>query len=49
MKMPSRPSTWFMIVYFLLVGLAALGVFSAPGWLTGIAAVGAAVLLFLGR
>ena len=49
MKMPSKLSTWSMVLYFLLVGLAAFGVFSAPGWLTGVLALAAAITLFLGR
>lgn len=48
MTMPKAVSTWFMILFFLLAALAAFGVFS-NGLLTGLAALGAAVLLFLGR
>ncbi len=50
MKMPSAISTWCMILFFLLAGLAAFGV-SIPmaGTLTGLFALGAAVFLFLGR
>ena len=50
MKMPTAISTWLMIVYFLLVGLAAFipGAASMP-WLAGIFALAIAVALFLGR
>lgn len=48
MTMPKAISTWFMILFFLLAALAAFGVFSNE-LLTGLAALGAAVLLFLGR
>ena len=50
MKMPSAISTWCMILFFLLAGLAAFGVaIPMAGILTGIFALGAAVFLFLGR
>ena len=50
MKMPSAISTWCMIIYFLLVGLAAfIPAAAAMPWLAGIFALGAAVFLFLGR
>ncbi|MFT3891794.1 MAG: hypothetical protein QM730_09200 [Anaerolineales bacterium] len=50
MRVPSAISTWCMILFFLLAGLAAFGV-SIPmsGVLTGIFALGAAIFLFLGR
>ena len=48
MRMPSAISTWCMILFFLLAGLAAFGVFSND-MLTGIFALGAAIFLFLGR
>ena len=50
MNMPSAISTWCMILFFLLAGLAAFGV-AVPmaGILSGIFALGAAVFLFLGR
>ncbi|HUH98759.1 MAG TPA: hypothetical protein VLZ89_15445 [Anaerolineales bacterium] len=50
MKMPSKYSTWAMILFFLFAGLSALGVSvggSIWGILTGIFALAAAVLLFL--
>lgn len=51
MKMPSSISTWFMILYFLVAGLAAFfpAAFSGMPWGIGILALGAAVFLFLGR
>ena len=50
MKMPSAISTWCMILFFLLTGLAAFGVvLPMAATLTGILALGAAVFLFLGR
>ena len=49
MAMPKKISTWLLIVYFLLVGLAGLGVWAAPAIVTGIVALAAAVLLFLDR
>jgi uncharacterized membrane protein (DUF485 family) len=50
MKMPSAISTWLMIVYFLLVGLAAfIPAAASMPWLAGIVALGVAVALFLGR
>jgi hypothetical protein len=48
MNMPKAISTWLMILFFLLAGLAYLGI-GIPGVLTGIVALGAAVFLFLGR
>ena len=50
MKMPSKISTWLMIVFFLLFGLAAFipGAASMP-WLNGLVALATAVLLFLDR
>ena len=47
MKMPKAISTWLMIAFFLLYGLAALGI-GIPALLTGLVALAAAVLLFLG-
>lgn len=53
MVMPKAISTWFMILFFLFVGLAALvpslASISFWGILTAIFALGAAVFLFLGR
>ena len=50
MKMPTTISTWLMIVFFLLFGLAAFipGAASMP-WLNGIVAIAVAVFLFLGK
>lgn len=48
MTFPKAISTWFMILFFLFAALSAFGV-GIPGVLTGIAALGAAVFLFLGR
>ncbi len=48
MNMPKALSTWLMIIFFLLAGLAYLGI-GIPGILTGIVAIAAAVFLFLGR
>ncbi len=48
MNMPKAISTWLMIIFFLLFGLAALGL-PIPAILTGIVALAAAVFLFLGR
>ncbi len=48
-KMPSKLSTWFLILYFLFAGIAAFGVFALPEFVTGILALGAAVFLFLDR
>ena len=52
MKTPSNLSTWFMILYFLLIGLAAF----VPAFndsffavFKGIFALGAAVTLFMGK
>jgi hypothetical protein len=49
MKMPSKIATWLLIVYFLLVGLAGLGLVSSLGTVTAVVAVAAAVFLFLDR
>lgn len=49
MKMPSKLSTWFMVLYFLFVGLGAFVAAANIPWLIGIFALGAAVTLFLGR
>ena len=52
MKMPKALSTWFMVLFFLLVGLAAfVPAFSDSFFavFTGIFALGAAVTLFLGK
>ncbi|MCP4140493.1 MAG: hypothetical protein GY755_09420 [Chloroflexi bacterium] len=49
MNMPKALSTWFMVLYFLFAGLAAFGVFAAPGVLMGIFALGAAITLFVGK
>ncbi len=48
MNMPKAISTWLMIIFFLLAGLAYLGI-GIPSVLTGIVAIAAAVFLFLGR
>ena len=48
MNMPKAISTWLMVLFFLLAGLAYLGV-GIPGILTGIVAIAVAVFLFLGR
>ena len=50
MSMPKSLSTWCMIIYFLLAGLAAfIPAAASMPWLMGIFALGAAVFLFLGR
>jgi hypothetical protein len=51
MKMPSAISTWFMVLFFLVYGLAAFfpAVFAGMPWLMGILALGAAVFLFIGK
>lgn len=50
MRMPTALSTWCMILYFLLAGLAAFGVaLPMANILMGIFALGAALFLFLGR
>ena len=50
MKMPSAISTWCMIIYFLLAGLAAfIPAAASMPWLMGIFALGAAVFLFIGK
>lgn len=48
MAMPKTISTWLMVVFFLLAGLAYLGI-GIPGFLLGIVALATAVFLFLGR
>lgn len=48
-KMPSKISAWFMILFFLLYGLAAFVSALALPWLLGILALGTAVFLFLDR
>ncbi len=48
MNMPKAISTWLMIVFFLLVGLAYLGL-GIPPILTGLVALATAVVLFIGR
>ncbi len=48
MNMPKAISTWLMIAFFLLAGLAYLGV-GIPGILTGLVAIATAVVLFIGR
>ena len=48
MNMPKALSTWSMVLYFLFVGLTAFGL-AIPAFLTGLAALAAAVFLFLGR
>ncbi len=49
MNMPKAISTWAMIIFFLLEGLALVGVNVIPAIVTGIVALVAAVFLFLGR
>jgi hypothetical protein len=49
MKMPSKISAWFMILFFLLFGLAAFVSALQLPWLEGILALGAAIFLFLDR
>ena len=50
MNIPKSISTWCMIIYFLLAGLAAfIPAAASMPWLMGIFALGAAVFLFLGR
>ena len=50
MSVPKSLSTWCMIIYFLLAGLAAfIPAAASMPWLMGIFALGAAVFLFLGR
>jgi hypothetical protein len=48
MAMPKKISTWMLIIYFLLVGLAGLGV-ALPAIIATIVALAAAVFLFLDR
>ncbi len=47
--MPSKISAWFMILFFLLFGLASFVAALQLPWLMGILALGAAVFLFLDR
>jgi hypothetical protein len=47
--MPSKITTWLLIIYFLLVGLGALGVYSAPAVVMGIVAIAIAVFLLIDR
>ena len=49
MNMPKSISTWCMIVFFLLEGLSLLHVLESLSVVAGIAALAAAVFLFLGR
>lgn len=52
MKTPKALSTWFMVLFFLLVGLAAfIPAFNDSFFavFTGIFALGAAVTLFIGK
>ena len=49
MKMPSKLSTWFMLLFFLAYGLTELLPFFRLGFLEGIFAIGAAVFLFLDK
>ncbi len=50
MSMPKSISTWFMILFFLLAGLAAfIPAAASMPWLAGIMALGAAIFLFLGK
>ncbi len=50
MSMPKSISTWFMILFFLLAGLASfIPAAASMPWLTGIMALGAAIFLFLGK
>lgn len=48
MKMPTSIATWFMIVFFLLVAVAAFTAFNSA-IINGLVALGAAVFLFLGK
>ena len=48
MKFPTSIATWFMIVFFLLVAIAAFTGFNSA-IINGIVALGAAVFLFLGK
>ena len=52
MKTPKALSTWFMVLYFLIVGLAAFVPALKDSFFVvfaGIFAIGAAVTLFLGK
>ena len=48
MNMPKAISTWLMIAFFLLEGLALLGL-GIPALLIGLVALATAVVLFMGR
>ncbi|HEX2698037.1 MAG TPA: hypothetical protein VHM28_10040 [Anaerolineales bacterium] len=48
--MPSKISTWLMIVFFLLTGLAVfVSAAASMPWLNGIVALATAVFLFLDK
>lgn len=50
MNMPKNLSTWCMVIYFLLAGLAAfIPAAASMPWLMGIFALAAAVFLFIGK
>jgi len=52
MKTPKALSTWFMVLYFLIVGLAAFVPAFGDSFFAvfaGLFAIGAAVTLFLGK
>ncbi len=50
MKMPSKISTWLMIVFFLLFGLAAfIPAAASMPWLNALVAIATAVFLFLDK
>jgi hypothetical protein len=49
MKVPSKISAWFMILFFLVFGVAAFVPSLHIPWIEGILALGAAVFLFLDR
>ena len=49
MKSPSKLSTWFLVLYFLLAGLGAFIAAANIPVVMGILALGAAVTLFLDR
>jgi hypothetical protein len=49
MRLPSKITTWLFIIYFLLVGLNELGVYSADAVVMGILAIAIAVFLLLDR
>lgn len=48
MKFPTKIATWFLIVFFLLVAIAAFTQFNSAV-LNGIVALGAAIFLFLDK